>query len=347
MIISQSPPPDLRNTAPECDPPISHRAGERLAISISAHETARKPRAQAKARAGSAHPGAGAATPGRSRDWLLDNARLLDTAEKQALEFVAGLRQFPVSSTQDGVEAPRVCLIAPWLSGSGGRTVFRGKLRRISGRISGASWRSKWARSGALKPALQQEILSRLDGGPPATWPELITSLRHVGETAWKELFEAASLVHRALAEDPAGAYPGWISRAGTIIGGWSAELAKHSPTERAGGCRGGGRHWRASAAGLSNGSRAAVRRSHVGYYLIDSGVPRLRERDGPPPAAASRGSRKLLLRYPDDVLSGRHGDIDFRHRRRDACGSRVARHPSSRRCSCCCFRRPRPPWIS
>ena len=57
----------------------------------------------------------------------------------------------------------------------------------------------------ALKPALQLELLLRLDRAPADQWPQLVVSLRHVGETAWKELFESASMVHRALGGDPLG----------------------------------------------------------------------------------------------------------------------------------------------
>jgi cyclic beta-1,2-glucan synthetase len=302
MIISQSPPPDLRNTAPECDPSDFHRAGERLAISISAtkpHGSRARKRKRGLARRILAQA---SATPGRSRDWLLDNARLLDTAEKQSLEFVAGLRQFPVSSTQDGVEAPRVCLIARgYLDQAGGRfseescAAFLDGFQGVMALDMGEIW--------GLKPALQTEILSRLDGGLAATWPQLITSLRHVGETSWKELFEAASLVHRALAKDPAGAYLRMDFQSRDHYRRVVGELAAHSPTDEPEVAAAAVALAR-DAAGLSNGSRAAVRRSHVGYYLIDSGLPRLRERVGHRPPPRER-VRNLLLRYPTTFYLG------------------------------------------
>ena len=59
----------------------------------------------------------------------------------------------------------------------------------------------------ALKPALQFEILNRLEGAPASGWPTLVSSLRRLGEADWKELFEATCLVHRTLTQDPAGVY--------------------------------------------------------------------------------------------------------------------------------------------
>ncbi len=58
-----------------------------------------------------------------------------------------------------------------------------------------------------LKPALELELIDRITEGDAGQWPTLLTSLRRIGETSWKELFEALSAVNRMLARDPAGAY--------------------------------------------------------------------------------------------------------------------------------------------
>ncbi len=120
----------------------------------------------------------------------------------------------------------------------------------------------------ALKPALQREILNRLET-TDSGWAELVTSLRHVGETVWKDLFESVSLVDRALAQDPVNAYTRMDfesrDRYRAVIG----ELAEHSPkTER---------EVAAAAVALARELHRYERRRHVGYYLVDNGLARLK----------------------------------------------------------------------
>lgn len=211
-----------------------------------------------------------AAAPEAARRWLLENARLLRTAEKQALEFVAGAREMPRAAGGK----PRVCSIASdYLDAArlrfdeDGCAAFLSGFQEIATLEMGEIW--------ALKPALQSEILSRLETVDTG-WPELIASLRVVGEAAWKELFEAVSAVDRCLGDDPVGAY--WRmdfesrDRYRTVIAG----LAKHSPHAECEVAETVLTLARAAHA-ASDGARHAERRAHVGYYLIDAGLPQLR----------------------------------------------------------------------
>src|SRR5689334_2312081 len=141
-----------------------------------------------------------------ARAWLLDNVRLLQTADKEALEFSTGLHRFPVIADGRSGEVSRIARIAhSYLDQVQNRYSEETCAAFLDGFQShmplemGEIW--------ALKPALQTEILRRLDGAPADLWPVLVNGLRHVGETGWKELFESASLVHRELAEDPGGVY--------------------------------------------------------------------------------------------------------------------------------------------
>lgn len=128
----------------------------------------------------------------------------------------------------------------------------------------------------ALKPALQAVLLERLASQPPEKWPVLVTSLRLIGEAAWKNLFEAASVVDRVLARDPACAYAAMDYDSREAYRKVVSHLAERS---------GRTEHEVADealflaeqAAMRSDGSRAAARRAHVGYFLLDRGLEQLR----------------------------------------------------------------------
>ena len=148
-----------------------------------------------------------------------------------------------------------------------------------------------------LKPTLQLVILDRLESAGSAAWPELVTSLRHVGETAWKDLFESVSLVDRALGADPADAYWRMDFASRDAYRNAIAELAKHSArTERE--VAEAAVELARGALPVQEGSRAGTRRSHVGYYLLDGGLHRLKSRIHYRAPLRAR-AQELALRFP------------------------------------------------
>src|SRR5262249_9652747 len=128
----------------------------------------------------------------------------------------------------------------------------------------------------ALRPALQYEILNRLET-TDSGWPELITSLRHIGETTWRDLFESVSVVDHILRRAPVKAYTRMDFESRDRYRSAVGALAYNSPrteievaeiaielTESVSGER---------------SDRATIRRRHVGYYLMDNGLPELTSR--------------------------------------------------------------------
>jgi hypothetical protein len=269
------------------------RAGRRVASSLG--EVAGRGR-RAKRKKGQAERilARAAHAPEASRRWLIDNARLIRTAEKQALEFAGGMREFPAVAG-----GTRVCLLASgYFDAAGQRFAEEGCAEFVNGvqEIAALEMGEIWG----LKPALQSEILSRLETAESG-WPELIASLRLLGETAWKDLFESVSLVDRCLGDDPAGAY--WTmdfasrDRYRNVV----AEMAKHSPhSERE--VADTALTLARAAHAASDGSRRMERRAHVGYYLIDGGRAALRR---------EIGYRMPLAARPADLVS-RHASAFY-----------------------------------
>lgn len=269
-------------------------AGRRLAESITAttphgRKGPKPPRHQAEHILSRA-----VGAPEKLRAWLLDNARLLHTAARQAAEFAAGVRQFPVAAGAFG-EAPRVCLLAAaYLDAAHLHfqeetcAAFLDGFQEVAPLEMGEIW--------GLRPALQWEILKRLETAPSG-WPELVTSLRHVGETAWKDLFENVSLVDRTLGSDPAAVYWRMDFESRDRYRNAVAALAKHSTRTEVQIAEAAVALAR-EAQSVSDGSRAAVRRSHVGYYLIDAGLRRLKGRVAYRPPLSGR-LPETALRFP------------------------------------------------
>ena len=121
-----------------------------------------------------------------------------------------------------------------------------------------------------------------------------ISSLRYLGAADWRDFVEARSEVERTLREDPAGVYPlmdfatrdqyrhvvETMARQSGQTEGEIARLAIHLAGER-------------SAAGVRD-DRAA----HVGFYLVDKGVPQL-EQAGRTRFSMAETVRRACLSHP------------------------------------------------
>jgi hypothetical protein len=221
--------------------------------------------------------------------WVLDNFRLIAGAEKSVREFAASLADYPVVIDAQGRETPRVCVVARGYLATSAYTFNEEHLPEfIDGYQCAADFRMDeiWA----LQLALQMELIDRLTEAEPDDWPVIVTCLRKVGDTVWKDVFDAASAVNRVLMRDPAGVFPRMDSESRDGYRKALAAMADRSgmtETEVA-----------ESTVELAQQAAAGDRRTHVGYYLVDRGRPLLEE------AIAYRAPwrarlQRFLLRYP------------------------------------------------
>ncbi len=202
-----------------------------------------------------------------------DHVRLLRTAARQTKDLEKSVREYPAVA---GVA--RACAIAAdYLKASGGHFAEDDLMAYLRGyqAVLELQMGELWA----LKPALQFELLNAFatSSYPP---PVVLTSLRQLSEAEWKELFEEVNVVDRVLARDPAGAYSAMDYDSRELYRTSISALAKRS---------GRTEHEVAQAAiDLAQGEfdrrdddrgRAAVRRSHVGFYLVDAGLPKLKNK--------------------------------------------------------------------
>ncbi|HEY3081480.1 MAG TPA: glucoamylase family protein [Chloroflexota bacterium] len=122
-----------------------------------------------------------------------------------------------------------------------------------------------------------------------------ITSMRVIGALDWASFFERVSLVERELRLDPAEAYAAMDPASRDLYRHRLEDLAKRSSADELGVAR-----QAVALAGQADGAQA--RETHVGYYLIDAGAPRLETLIGyrPPLSERLRGwaKRHPLVHY-------------------------------------------------
>lgn len=229
--------------------------------------------------------------------WLIENIRLLRTAVKETRELERMLRRYPVIVESSGATVPRaVVLTHEYLAAVSDHFSEESLLAFLEGyqEVSELEMGELWA----LKPALQGVLLERIATAPPGDWPVLVTSLRYVGEATWKHVFEAASVVDRVLARDPARAYTAMDYDSREAYRKIVTEVSEHShKTERE--IAAEAISLAEQAALRSDGSRAAVRRAHVGYFLVDRGLQQLRAAVNYRPKWIDR-IRDLILANPN-----------------------------------------------
>src|SRR5262245_7449521 len=103
-----------------------------------------------------------------------------------------------------------------------------------------------------------------------------LSSLKSLGLTDWDELFIETSLCEQALTQDPAGAFEAMDKAAKSDYRTAVAQLARECGESEAEVARRAAKLAKAPYAGSN--VRANQRRSHVGFYLIGEGRPKLEE---------------------------------------------------------------------
>ena len=226
--------------------------------------------------------------------WIRDNLRLLHTAARQAREAARAFSDFP---NIEGAGTPRILALASLYLDSVHDVFAEDTLQRFLAAFQekteldmGEIW--------ALKPALELTILERIGQGAGDRWPALVTSLRRIEEASWKDLFEAVNIVDRILSRDPIRAYPAMDFESRDLYRRVVGDIAKHSnrserETAKAAIALAQG------AADRNDGSRAAERRAHVGFYLLDAGQEELRAAVAYRPPWRQR-LRDFLLCHPN-----------------------------------------------
>jgi cyclic beta-1,2-glucan synthetase len=224
-----------------------------------------------------AHP---AARP--HRHWLAENRRLIAAAVKESQELAGGTHHLPAVAPNRSAPVLRVVALAnAFLDYVDSRfdtdrfVAFIHGAQDVRDLTLGEIW--------AIRPALQLGLIERIIATVTTGTgdiPLLIGSLRALADARWNKVFAQVNVVDRVLARDPAAAYDRMDDDSQQYYRSVVSELAERS-----------GRSERniaeeavalaCAAARATDSSRRTERRCHVGYYLVDRGVPALRDRIG------------------------------------------------------------------
>ena len=278
-----------------------HEAGASLGRSqrdTQPHGSRKTPRPHRRRRVEKLLARAAAEPQPENAAWVLDNFRLIFTAEKSTRDFSLGLKRFRSVTDASGAGEPRVCLLARGYLRANSYAFHEAELATF---LEGYQEQAEldMGEIWALRPALQLDLIDQLTEAEPSQWPVLLTSLKKLDEANWREFFEAVSLAHRVLSRDPAGAYAGMDFESRGRYRAELADLAKQSVRSEVeiaeaaiSLCE--------RARSASDGSRAAVRRTHVGFYLVDRGRAQLEAAIGYLPPRRTRIPR-FILRHPTE----------------------------------------------
>ena len=257
-----------------------------------------------------------AGLPIEDRDWLLDNLRVLKSALRDVMEPRRGRSRQPhIQSSGGPIQARTQVIAAAFLNTVNfsidpqALSVYLQAWQENQKLEMGELW--------ALKPAMQLHALNELAEAIAPLFrqrfsaalftpvsgrfsiPRLISALRDISEIDWELLFEQVSVVDGILSCDPATAYSQMDQDSRSSYRAAIAELASCS-----------GQSESQAAETVLSLAQAAVKQTgadpvspnrlcHVGYYLVDDGLPLLRSAIGYRPNLRCR-LRDFLRRLPN-----------------------------------------------
>jgi len=241
--------------------------------------------------------------------WLYDNIRLLHKELQVTLEALKPLTRTPHVLTQDGKIVPRILAIGEGLLEAVSCQFTEQKFAAFIEAFQDSAVLEScelWALAPTLKLLLLEQIVARgshlvrgLHSNPRGIGI-CIRSLRDVEHTTWKEVVEPLILFDRVLRKDPAGFYAQMDFDTRDLYRRRLSNIAEHSDFTETEVATVALDLAREATLRLSTCSREALRRSHVGYYLVDDGVALLHATVGFRCPLRQRIQAKLR-KFPDE----------------------------------------------
>jgi len=250
------------------------------------------------------------------REWVLDNTRLLRALWLGADQSRRSISEQPHVQSQVGgrLLARPLVVAGSFLKATGFCFDAEGLAAYLAG------WQGEqqleMGELWALKSSLELSVLQELAGAiqpllelpatglhlvpAPSRTPisRLITALRKIGDEEWQVLFEQMSVVDEVLRQDPAHAYAEMDYASRDLYRNTIAELASHSALDEVEVAQAAVAMAKSAQDRQHSSARIAERQSHVGYYLLDGGLPDLLSRIGYH-APLGRRLRDLILKFP------------------------------------------------
>ncbi len=240
--------------------------------------------------------------------WLRDNGRLLSSELNGVTEQLDQVRRIPHARNRSFDVVPRVLAIA---EGFLSAVVFQFSEPAFVAYLETFQQTTilNLGELGSLVPAMKLVLLEQVavrgsralaDSTTQQGAGIAVRSLREISEVAWRDVLERLLVFDRVLRDDPAGAYSRMDPDSRELYRNQVARLSQHSDfteMEVAAEALALARHAQRQ---IYADRRIALRRSHIGYYLVSDGAPALRQKIGFRPPLGER-LRLFLRRHPDE----------------------------------------------
>jgi cyclic beta-1,2-glucan synthetase len=255
---------------------------------------------------------------------LRENTRLLRAAAADINSVREKVITFPrILLSPEGDEPRIVSASAAYLDATGGEwsvsgfAVYLEELQRFDPLLL----EEHWALPSALKFALLEQCLATAEAVLAKHTPihaslssplsVQIKGLREIGQTDWPEILEPMIAFDGMLRDDPAHAYRYMDFESRESYRKKIAYLSRYSDCSETQVAQAALELAQAAKEQPLTDPRLFLRRTHIGFYLIDRGLPTLASRIGYRPPMGER-LRMLLQRYPDDFYIGGTEIVSF-----------------------------------
>jgi len=243
--------------------------------------------------------------------WLYDNTRLLEEGLQDITLTFNLRRKIPQvrSSSSAGRVVPRIAELAEdYLAAAGYQfrePSFTAYIQAFQ-EFTVLNMEELWMLVPVLQLVLLEQIAARgrrLLEVPNGSYgiDTLVSSLREVGHTSWKDVIEPLILFDHILREDPAGAYPQMDYDSRELYRKKLVNIASHSDCSEIEVAREAITLARQADDQSNPDPRVARRRAHVGTYLLAEGTTLLEQKVGFHPPVTQR-LHAFLRAHPDEV---------------------------------------------
>ena len=222
--------------------------------------------------------------------WLYENVRLLRAEQQVTVGDLKRLTKVPCVCATNGEIIARILIIAEVFLEATGYQFNEQKLTfflKAFQETTVLQLRELWALPPTLKLLLLERIAELAFHFVHSARTEAagvgpcVRSLHELSQTSWKEVLAPLILIDGVLREDPAGCYAQMDFESTDLYRKKVSNIAEHSAFSEMEVAWAVLQLAREAAQQPVADPRLALRRSHVGYYLVDKGVPLLHQRVG------------------------------------------------------------------
>ena len=223
--------------------------------------------------------------------WLFENARLLHAELQTSVGDIKKLREeVPHVQTTEGEIVVRILVVAEVFLELTAYQFSEQKLTYFVEAFQESTvldLRELWALADVLKLRLLEriaELASHFVHTGRTEAPGVghcVRSLREIGQTTWKDVLEPLILLDGVLRDDPAGCYAQMDFESRDLYRNTLSNIAKYSDFSEMEVAWAALQLAQEAAQEPAAEPRIALRRSHIGYYLVGDGATLLKERVG------------------------------------------------------------------